>query len=1503
MLVNITVDAATTYQVNEIFYQVYHDNPEEVMVVKPDNSTHYSGVINIPDSVTYHNEEETIKAAVVAINDRAFEDCHLTKLTLSASMETIGNNAFNGCTIDTLILESWKQLCENINYNYYSSNPLTYTKHLYFSSKLDEEVTEWVIPEGITKINPYAFYGLERMTSVTLPASLTEIGHYAFENCTGLTGISIPASVTTIGDRAFMNCTKITQVEFSENALLETIGQYAFYGCTTLSEISIPASVNSIGSQAFAGCTNMKNQKAIFASAEALCKITFEDKYANPLYIAHHLYYQGNSNEITALVLPENEEIKKINASAFAGGENIITVTIPGNVKRFGDDAFLDCKSLQSVTFADIDHIIDMVYDNEYASPLRYAKYAKINNADISSVEINKDISENLFANAVWLENVTIGSGCKKIGKAAFKGCKWLTNVTIEDGLEEIDNDAFKDCTNLENINLPSTLNRIGTQAFRACYQLKEITIPVNIETLGTEIFMYSGLKSATIASTNIDKVPVSCFSNCSALENVQLSETIKTIEREAFSKCSSLTTLPAGDAINTIKNNAFAECKGIKTLELPSTVRHIYPNAFSKCEGLTRLIIKDSGSPAQEDRLDIQSGAFADCKNLQFIISYANPAPDANSNAFGGKTDIQLYHNDGATGYGENPWSNFSGSSITEHTITYKVDGKVHKTIGYKTGDPVTPLEEPTRDGWDFSGWQGEIPDVMLADSIVINGYFTKKQQIGNLYYHLDPMTAKATVIYHNSYKNLTNIGVPESVTFEATEYYENSTYQVKAIADGAFEKCEKMKGITIANSITSIGKGAFKDCTELYEKVILPTDVTVLSDSLFYNCKNLIEVKMSDKVTEIGASAFNQCTNLELSTLPATVQKIGTLAFRNCKVNITEFTIPASVTEFADRVFLGCEALEKVTFEEGCQLATLPAYTFQNCYNLKEIPLASSMNLIEVGAFENCRSLAIVKIPESIIIGRIKENAFSGCSGITQINIPESVKALGGQAFKGCTKIKTVILDDTTPPSAPKTLFDDAIYSSAKLYFPTGAQNYGSTQPWSLFQNRIERTDYSVTYMVDGEPYGEKQTCQSGATINLINEPSIEGRKFSGWEGIPANQTMPNENVTITGKFQYVITYKDFDGDTELCKDSLWCGDKIVAPAKLDSLSYTYQLDPELELMPARDTTITVTYLVSECEYVYNGIRYYIYTQGENPHAEIMAGQTPYSNVGVIIPQTITYKGETYPVTVIRNDAFKNCANLTTVTFEESSNIQQIRTQAFSNCNKLTEIHIPKSVETLGNECFMRCGSLQSVTFEEGSALTTIANAAFMGCRSLDGIVIPESVNMIDHDAFQYCDKLMEITIANSTTLPSAYENTFEEETYNNANLYTSVGELSEPCWSKFQNVVVEGGTSIEQCAKPVITYGAKDASDKLAMTCETEGATIVTSIQVQDVQKSETAEITLIKKFTVTAYAKKAGMRRSETVIQTFYYEVGDVNHDGKITAIDGSLILQKVAGKIE
>ena len=95
--------------------------------------------------------------------------------------------------------------------------------------------TDLVLPSYITKINQYAFYDCDSLTSVTIGDSVTSIGSYAFEYCSSLTSIEIGGSVTSIGYMAFYSCSSLTSIEIGGS--VTSIGKRAFEDCSSLTSI------------------------------------------------------------------------------------------------------------------------------------------------------------------------------------------------------------------------------------------------------------------------------------------------------------------------------------------------------------------------------------------------------------------------------------------------------------------------------------------------------------------------------------------------------------------------------------------------------------------------------------------------------------------------------------------------------------------------------------------------------------------------------------------------------------------------------------------------------------------------------------------------------------------------------------------------------------------------------------------------------------------------------------------------------------------------------------------------------------------------------------------------------------------------------------------------------------------------------------------------------------------------------------------------------------------
>ena len=103
----------------------------------------------------------------------------------------------------------------------------------------DESATEYIIPDYVTGIGNYAFYGCSGLTSITIPDSVTSIGYSAFSGCSGLTSITIPDGVTSIGSHAFYGCSSLTSITYLGSmaqwkaiSILGTIGRGCTVKCT-----------------------------------------------------------------------------------------------------------------------------------------------------------------------------------------------------------------------------------------------------------------------------------------------------------------------------------------------------------------------------------------------------------------------------------------------------------------------------------------------------------------------------------------------------------------------------------------------------------------------------------------------------------------------------------------------------------------------------------------------------------------------------------------------------------------------------------------------------------------------------------------------------------------------------------------------------------------------------------------------------------------------------------------------------------------------------------------------------------------------------------------------------------------------------------------------------------------------------------------------------------------------------------------------------------------------
>ena len=616
------------------------------------NETAYTGDIIIPETVTYRGKIYS----VTSIQYSAFQYCsNLTSITIPSSVKKIEEDAFSGCTgltkVITTDINDWLKIQFATN----PSNPLLYANHLYNNE--NTEITNLVIPNGVTTINDYAFAGCSGLTSITIPSSVTSIGMCAFDDCTGLTSITIPkgvrtigssafsgcsgltsitlpSSVTTIGSSVFSGCSKLTSITIPSS--VKSIGESAFWNCSSLTSVTIPSSVTTIDRYAFAGCSGLtsiiipgnvwKIDDFAFSRCENLITVTIksasivQNNYTN--YTIESIF----GSQVKKYILGDG--ITSIGERAFYMCENLTSINIPKNITSIGSNAFDYCTSLKSVT---IDS--DAIMSKEHTTKTNLSVLFGAQVTDYTIGNNVKKIGDLAFSGCSGLTSITLPSSVTTIGSSAFSGCSGLTSITIPEGVTTIGERAFSGCTGLTKVivsdiakwcsisfnsyssnplyyakhlysdenseitelAIPDGVTSIGYAAFSGCSGLTSVTIPESVTTIGGSAFSgCSGLTSITIPES-VTTIGGSAFSGCSGLTSITIPEGVTSIDKYAFDDCSGLTSITIPNSVTSIGDWAFSGCSGLTSINIPSNVTSIYEHTFFFCKALTEVSLNSN--------------------------------------------------------------------------------------------------------------------------------------------------------------------------------------------------------------------------------------------------------------------------------------------------------------------------------------------------------------------------------------------------------------------------------------------------------------------------------------------------------------------------------------------------------------------------------------------------------------------------------------------------------------------------------------------------------------------------------------------------------------------------------------------------------------------------------------------------------------------------------------------------------------------------------------------
>ena len=936
------------------------------------------GVTSI-DRYAFNNssslESITIPDSVTSISSCAFRNCTSLASVIfgeNSQLTSIEEGAFYYCTSLTTVYYGGTEAKWNSLTIGSSNAPLTdATRYCFSATRPTESGNWWYYVNGVPTVwevaevpaysqgleftlneggESYSVSGIGECTDteIIIPATyeglpVTGIGDEAFWDCFRLVSITIPDSVTSIGENAFSYSEVLASVTFGENSQLTSIGNDAFKGCTSLTSFTIPDSITSIDRYAFSGCTG-------------LTSITIPDGITS---IDDGAFWGCTS--LASIKIPE--AVTSIGLSAFYDCTSLVSITIPDSVTNIGEGAFSGCSSLTSMTVA----AGNTVYHSAGNCIIETATgvlIAGCKNSVIPNDGSVTSIDRYAFFGCTSLSSITIPDSVTSIGYSAFARCTSLASVTFGENskLTSIGNCAFENCTSLTSITIPNSVTSIGDSAFDGCTSLTNIAVDNNNPSYTSiDGNLYSKDKTGLIryvvgkADTNfvipdsVNYIYIRAFEGCTSLVSIAIPDSVKHILPYAFSGCTSLTSITIPDGVTSI-DGAFWGCTSLTRITIPDSVTSIGGSAFDGCTSLASITIPDSVT-------SIDIWAFSGCTSLTTVY-YSGTAADWDAITVGSSgnsclTSAERYY--------------YSETQPTEEGYWHYVDGvpTVWTELAPAYSEGLEFTLNADEQSYSVTGI-GECTDTDIVIPATYNGL--PVTSIGeSAFSGCTSMTSIAISdgvmgIDFYAFENcgsLTSITIPESLTYIAPEAFigcsslksvyvtdlaawcaisvghEGSPLYYGAvlyangekvtdivIPDGVkhiswtFECYGILTSITIPDSVTSIGEGAFWYCSSLASVTFGEnSQLTSIGNYAFKGCTSLTSIDIPDSVTSIGYDAFSGCDSLESIEIPGNVTSIGDSVFSDCR-SLTSITIPDSVTSIGDFAFLWCTSLTTVYY-----------------------------------------------------------------------------------------------------------------------------------------------------------------------------------------------------------------------------------------------------------------------------------------------------------------------------------------------------------------------------------------------------------------------------------------------------------------------------------------------------------------------------------------------------------------------------------------------------------
>lgn len=885
--------------------------------------------------------------------------------------------------------------------------------------------------------------------------------------------ISIPSTfkgkpVNEIEAYAFENCSKITDIFFTSS--IQTIASSAFYNTEIITYTNASSGAN---------ICEVKGLPVTSGSWK------YAEKLDNSLII---IKYLGNSSTVSIPNLINEKIVKNIYSNCFSSKDKIQSITIPNSVISIGSGAFSGCNGLTKVNITDLAAWFKITFDNEYANPLNYAHHLYLNNTELTEITIPNSIT--------------------KINKYALCGASAITSITIPTSVTSIKYYAFSNCSAIQRIFIPRNVTEIENYSFNMWMKSAVIYCEVDSKPNGWDsdwnkygqftvtvvwgasgtpliefgweyienssgtitILAYRGSEKElatpkTLANKTVSRINGYCFSDKKSITSVIISDGVEYIGERAFYQCTSLQKVYISKSVQTIyvpsqSEPVFDGCNSAAVLYCGASSKPsgwgTYWNYYNYSNQLTTIWDMPS-LPQQNSEWEYVEKSDGTIKVFKYLGSSTNVMISKINN----KEVSEVYN--GCFQY---------KSNIISVTIPNSVI-----SIGESVFNGCTSLENLTIPFVGHSststGSEGVLGYIFGYTTQTANsGYSSSSSSFTTLTTGsvANAVCSWTDTTYSYRVKTGGSLLFPKYTTYYGLRSYwyyipsslKNVTVTGGNINTAAFCRVPNIK-VTL-NGVATIGTYAFYNGTPT--SITMSESVTKIEENAFSGCSGLTRVNISDldawfKISFSGSSASNPLyyahhlylNNTELTeiTIPSSITKINANVLAGASA-ITSVTIPDGVTSIESSAFLGCSGLTSITIPSSVK--NIGNNAFSGCSGLTSINIPNGVTSIGSSTFYNCSNLTSITIPDSVT--SIGSHAFYNCSALTSITIPSRVTSIGISVFSGCNALATLTIPFVGGSSSSNTylgyIFGTSSYSNNSSYVPSSLKTVVVTNSSSI-------------------------------------------------------------------------------------------------------------------------------------------------------------------------------------------------------------------------------------------------------------------------------------------------------------------------------------------------------------------------------------------------------------------------------------------------------------------